>query len=403
MSKNILIKNNIKKKFYNNNLYLKDKKKINKIIKTIYNSFDTNKDTFHILSKKFELNINKIKLKRFDKYKTVVLIGMGGSILGAQAIYSFYKKKINKKFIFLNNLDQSKIEEVKKNINYKECLFIIISKSGNTLETLINVSLFKDKINNKNTIIITEKKESLLCNFAIDKNILQINHKNYIGGRYSVLSEVGMIPAHFMGLKSNLFRKNLASFFLLKKNSLLIDSAAKLKQIYNSKKINTIIFLSYAPELNDFLYWCQQLLAESLGKKGKGILPIVSQAPKDHHSLLQLYLDGPKDKLFYIFSLKSNKNMYVNKNVFGDAFKFAENQKLSKVIEEQKNALTKSLRNKNIPYRDFKVNKIEEETFGELFSYFISETALVGNLIGVDPFNQPAVEEVKNLAKHYLS
>ena len=79
------------------------------------------------------------------------------------------------------------------------------------------------------------------------------------------------------------------------------------------------------------------------------------------------------------------------------------NQKLSKVIEEQKNALTKSLRNKNIPYRDFKVNKIEEETFGELFSYFISETALVGNLIGVDPFNQPAVEEVKNLAKHYLS
>ena len=155
--------------------------------------------------------------------------------------------------------------------------------------------------------------------------------------------------------------------------------------------------------MNDFLYWCQQLLAESLGKKGKGILPIVSQAPKDHHSLLQLYLDGPKDKLFYIFSLKSNKNMYVNKNVFGDAFKFAENQKLSKVIEEQKNALTKSLRNKNIPYRDFKVNKIEEETFGELFSYFISETALVGNLIGVDPFNQPAVEEVKNLTKHYLS
>ena len=212
-----------------------------------------------------------------------------------------------------------------------------------------------------------------------------------------------MIPAYFMGLKINLFRKNLASFFLLKKNSLLIDSIAKLKQIYNSKKINTIIFLSYAPELNDFLYWCQQLLAESLGKKGKGILPIVSQAPKDHHSLLQLYLDGPKDKLFYIFSLKSNKNMYVNKNVFGDTFKFVENQKLSKVIEEQKNALTKSLRNKNIPYRDFKVNKIEEETFGELFSYFISETALVGNLIGVDPFNQPAVEEVKNLTKHYLS
>ena len=126
------------------------------------------------------------------------------------------------------------------------------------------------------------------------KKILLIEHKNYIGGRYSVLSEVGMVPAYFMGLKIKFFRKNLLSFFKSKKKNFLIDNVSKLTHIYKTKKINSIILLNYAPEVNNFLYWLQQLIAESLGKKGKGIIPIVSPAPKDHHSLMQLYLDGPK-------------------------------------------------------------------------------------------------------------
>ena len=147
--------------------------------------------------------------------------------------------------------------------------------------------------------------------FAKKRKILHINHKEYIGGRYSVLSEVGMIPAYFMGLKVNCFRKNLLSFFKTSKKLILIQSIVKLAHIYKLKKIKSIVLLNYAPQLNDFLYWCQQLMAESLGKNGTGILPIVSPAPRDHHSLMQLYLDGPKDKLFYIFSLnlkKKNEN-----------------------------------------------------------------------------------------------
>ena len=238
--------------------------------------------------------------------------------------------------------------------------------------------------------------------FAKNKKILQLEHKDYIGGRYSVLSEVGMLPAFFMGLKINNFRKNLLSFFKSKKNSILVESVVKLSHIYNSKKIKSIIFLNYAPQLNNFLYWCQQLIAESLGKKGKGILPVVSTVPRDHHSLLQLYLDGPKDKLFYIFSLNLNKTMKIKGSIFGKSFDFVKNKELSNVILSQKKALTKILKNKNIPFREFKINKINEETLGELFSYFILETALVGKLINIDPFNQPAVEEVKNLTKQYL-
>mgnify|MGYP006105430065 CR=1 FL=1 len=403
MRNNIYLKNCIGPTYFNKKIYLKDKIKIDKIISDISTSIDIKKDTFHLLSKKFNFNFKHSQLIKFNKYKTVILIGMGGSVLGSEALYSFFRDKIQKKFLFLDNLDQLKIERIKKKINLKNSLFIITSKSGNTIETLINSNLFKDKINNKNTIIITEQKTNLLNTYAKNKKILCINHKEYIGGRYSVLTEVGMIPAYFMGLKINLFRKNLQDLFKSTKKTLLVDSVIKLAHVYKYRKINSIILLSYAPEVNNFLYWCQQLIAESLGKKGKGILPVVSPAPRDHHSLLQLYLDGPKDKLFYIFSLRVNKKMKINKNIFGKKFSYAENKDLYKIKDAQKKALIAVLKNKNIPYQEFVVNKKNEEALGELFTYFIMETALIAKLIGVNPFNQPAVEEVKTLTKKYLS
>ena len=400
---NLSLKNNINQKYFVKNLYQIDKTKLNKIIKNIYNNLNDKKDTFHTLSKKFTINLKKSSLKKFTKHKSVILIGMGGSILGARSIYYFLKQKISKNFIFLDNLDQLKLEYIKKKINLKKSLFIIISKSGNTIETLVNSSLLKDKMNSKNTIIITEQKNNLLNTFAKNKKILHITHKDYIGGRYSVLSEAGLIPAYFMGLKIKKIRKNLLNFFKSKQKSLLIDNIIKLTQIYRHGKISSIILLNYAPEVNEFLYWCQQLIAESLGKKGKGILPVISQAPRDHHSLMQLYLDGPKDKLFYIFSVKVNKKMKINKNVFGKTFSYIENKDLSKAKEAQKKALLHVLKSKNIPYQEFIINKKNEETLGELFSYFIMETALIGKLIGIDPFNQPSVEQVKILTKKYFS
>jgi glucose-6-phosphate isomerase len=401
--KNFTLENNINKNYFKNNLYLKDKIRINEIIKKTYEKIDDEKNTFHVLSKKFNFAFDKYSFKNFIKHKTIIIVGMGGSILGAHSIYSFLKKKVNKNFIFIDNLDQAKIEDLIKKKNFKNNFFIIISKSGNTIETLINTNLLKDRISSKNTIIITEKKKNLLNTFAKNKKILQIVHKDYIGGRYSVLSEVGMVPAYFMGLDSGSFRENLLSFFKSKKNLILIESIVKLSHIYNQKKINSIILLSYAPQLNEFLYWCQQLIAESLGKEGKGILPVVSSAPRDHHSLLQLYLDGPKDKLFYVFSLTTNEKIKINKNIFDKSFKFVENKELSKVVLSQKKALIKVLKKKNIPFREFKINKINEDTMGELFSYFMLETAFIGKFIGIDPFNQPAVEEIKILTKQYLS
>ena len=172
-----------------------------------------------------------------------------------------------------------------------------------------------------------------------------------------------------------------------------------LTKIYKSKKINSLILLNYCPGLKYFLLWCQQLIAESLGKKGKGIIPIVSIAPRDHHSLLQLYLDGPKDKFFYIFSIKQNKKIKRTKGLFAEAIN---NSNIYNVLETQKNAMISILKNKKIPFISVDIKKRNEETLGELFSYFIIETVFLAESLGINPYNQPAVEQIKTLTKQNL-
>jgi glucose-6-phosphate isomerase len=145
--------------------------------------------------------------------------------------------------------------------------------------------------------------------------------------------------------------------------------------------------------------WCQQLIAESLGKRGKGIIPIISIAPRDHHSLLQLYLDGPKDKFFYIFSDEKTKKLKKTKSLFVDALN---NSNIYDVLETQKNAMISLLKNKKIPFLSVEMKKRNEETLGELFSYFIIETVFMAESLNTNPYNQPAVEQIKILTKKNL-
>ena len=164
-----------------------------------------------------------------------------------------------------------------------------------------------------------------------------------------------------------------------------------------------LIFFNYSPRLDKFLYWSQQLIAESLGKNGKGFLPLVSQAPKDHHSLAQLYLDGPKDKIFYIFSEKINSSKKIRIKKMSKKIDFLSNKSLNQVKYAQKNAFIKILKKNNIPFREFEILESSEETLGEFFSYFMLETAIIGKLSNINPFNQPAVEQIKINTENILA
>ena len=402
-NKNLFLKNNIQSENLKSSSSRYLSKKFEKIFLEIKRDIKDVKKTIHILDDKLKFNFKTRNLKKFKNFKTIVLIGMGGSILGSEAIYNFFKKKIKKKFYFFNDLNENKIIEFKKKENISKTLFIIISKSGNTIETLSNIfSLNIMKKNSKNIILISEKKNNLLFTMSKKLNLFYVEHKTNIGGRYSVLSEVGIIPAYLMGINITKIRSKILDCLKNSNKLFLKDSTIKLATLMRSKKFNNLVFLNYFPELEKFIYWCQQLIAESLGKKNQGFLPLISNAPKDHHSLLQLYLDGPKDKFFNIFSLEKNSKNKLNIKTTSIS-KILNKKKISTIKNAQKKALIKAFIRKKIPFREFKIKKENEEVLGQLFSLFIVETIIVGKLLKINPFDQPAVEEVKNNTKKMLS
>ena len=345
-------------------------------------------------SENYRFDFNNISVNKFNKYTNFNLIGMGGSSLGAKAIYNFMKPKIKKKFTFLDNLNSRNNNQKNKN----RTVNIIISKSGNTLETIANYSSLKQK--NKN-IFICENTNNYIKNLANKLNCLIINHKNYIGGRYSVLSEVGMLPAIFMGLKPKNF-KNLNhliknKFFL---NS-LIDSVVSTSYFIKKKKYNSII-LNYDELSKELFEWYQQLVAESLGKNSKGILPVVSNMPRDNHSMMQLYLDGPKNSFFTFFNVIDHDNKKINNSKLLSTLKYLKNKNLYQIKNTQKIATENIFRKRNIPFRSFNVLRRSEQALGELFTFFMLETILLGEMTKVNPFDQPSVELIKEETNRIL-
>ncbi len=398
-NKKIIYKNSLK-----NKSSLKLSKNFDHLYKDIKFNLDIRRDNFHILSKNYKLNFKNKDLKKFQRFKNIAVIGMGGSILGAEAMFNFFENKIKKNFIFFDNIDTRSSNKLNNLKNLNQTLFIVISKSGQTIETLSNfLSLRKIKKNAKNIIVVSEKTKNPLYLLTKKMNWFHVEHKKYIGGRYSVLSEVGIITAILMGINYKKLRSKIRFYLKNENKKFLKESSIKLADLLLKNKYRNLIFLNYIPELEKFLYWSQQLIAESLGKKGKGFLPLVSNAPKDHHSLLQLYLDGPKDKLFYIFSSKLIDKKKLNTKSLDSKLKFLNKKSLSEIKMAQKNALIRSLAKKKIPYREFQINSLNEENLGELFSLFILETAIIGKLSKLNPFDQPAVEQVKIDTKKQLS
>ena len=281
----------------------------------------------------------------------------------------------------------------------KNLLNIIVSKSGNTLETISNSNIFIEK-KNKN-IFITENQDSYLKILAQKLKAEIVDHNNFIGGRYSVLSEVGMLPIELAGLDSRKFKR--LNFLIKNKNFInsLVKNVSSTINLLKKKKFTSII-LNYDERSENLFKWYQQLIAESLGKKAKGILPIVSSMPKDNHSVMQFYLDGPKKNFFtfyYVFSKNSSK---INNKMILPSHKYLRSRTLEQILYSQKLATEKTFIKKKLPFRSFEILKRDEKTIGELFCFFILETILLGRALEVNPFDQPSVELIKKETRKIL-
>ncbi len=379
-----MLTNNISFKNFKNS---KIKLGVKNIFNSIKNHYYNNTDLFILsLTSNYKNSFNSKDLKKYRKFNFFRLVGMGGSSLGAKAIYSFLKFKIKKKFEFIDNIA---LHDLNKNNEKK--LNLVISKSGNTLETISN---FNTLNNNKNSIFITENNQNYLR--LIAKNLKKeiVEHKDYIGGRYSVLSETGMLPACLMGLDYKKFKR--FNHLIKNKNfqNQLISNVSFMLDLHKKKKTNSII-LNYDQNSQDLFYWYQQLVAESLGKKSKGILPIVSMMPKDNHSLMQLYLDGPKNNFFTFFRVEEKVSNWIHKKYLSNSYSYLSKKNTYDILKAQFEATQNVFKKRKIPFRTFVIKKRDEKTLGELFCFFILETIILGRALKINPFNQPEVELIK--------
>ena len=361
----------------------------------IFKDLLVNKENFffNTLSAEYQKTVSlKKSILKQKLHKNILVIGMGGSVLGSKMFSSFFG--LDKNYYFLDNLNNSIVNNfIKKDLS-KFSIFII-SKSGKTLETLTNCNIILNNFNkrknniSKNFIVISERN-NILSNFAKKNNLMFFEHNINLSGRYSVLSEVGL-------LMFNLDYKKIIQGInsVLKKglNKNLIRNAATLLTLIKKSKIDTHVSLIYSHNLLSYGYWHQQLLAESIGKKGKDFTPIISECPKDHHSIMQLYLDGKKNKFFTFFKTINNKLDQPIKDYFDQKFK---RNSLNNIIDSQFNATINVFKKNLIPFRVVLIDQKKPiQSFISLIVYSMLETAILCKALNLNPFNQPAVEEIK--------
>ena len=383
----------------NSTIYKNNLRKCSEIFKNLLN----NKENFffNTLSEDYQkrLFLKKIVLKK-KLHKNILIIGMGGSVLGSKMLSSFFG--LDRNYYFLDSLNNSTVNDfIKKDLS-KFSIFII-SKSGKTLETLTNCNIIlnnfkkRKKEISKNFIIISER-DSILFNFARKNNILFFEHNINLSGRYSVLSEAGLLMFNLDYMKiiqgiNSVFKNDL------KKN--LINNAATLLTFMTKSKIDTHVSLIYSNNLLNYGYWHQQLLAESIGKNGKDFTPIISECPKDHHSIMQLYLDGKRNKFFTFFKTINNKIDQPIKDYFDLKFK---KSSLNNIVDAQFNATIKVFKKNLIPFRVIFIDQKKPiQSFISLLVYSMLETAILCKALDLNPFNQPAVEAIKKETYSLLS
>lgn len=365
--------------------------------------------------------------------ETVVFLGTGGSSLGGQTIAQLGgwnipgdKGKAARHFprtrIF-DNLDPRSLELSLKMLNLETTRFVVISKSGNTVETLVQIIVVIDALKaagledriGQYVLGLTERRvegvnnglrdllESFKCNILL--------HETGIGGRFSSLTNVGLIMAIARGLDPLAIRagaRDVVATVLQQPSddaALSVQGAALNVGLYKERSISDVVMMPYSNQLARFSAWYVQLWAESLGKDGLGMTPIGALGPVDQHSQLQLYMDGPKDKLITILStsIKGSGPVVDVDLAKACGIDYMAGRTVGDLVDAQAHATIEALRGSGQPVRALHLGSVDEFTLGQLLMSFMLETILSAGLLGVDAFDQPAVEIGKKFARDYLS
>jgi len=358
---------------------------------------------------------------RFDD---VVLLGTGGSSLGGQTLCALADRGFGPRpgaprLRFMDNVDPDSFAVMLGALDPARTGFLVVSKSGSTAETLTQFLVCLDAFRKalgedeaaRHFTVITEPADNVLRRIAGRFGMRVLDHDPKVGGRFSVLSLVGLLPAMMAGLDAASVRRGAAGVLRPILDGAPADSlapvigAAIAAGLARENRVATSVLMPYVDRLADFGLWYRQLWAESLGKGGHGTTPVNALGTVDQHSQLQLYLDGPRDKMFTIVMLAcAEAGPAVPEDLADDpSLSYLRGRTIGALMDAEQRATAKTLVRNGRPTRIFRLETLDEEVMGALMMHFMLETIITAHLLGVDPFDQPAVEEGKVLTREYLA
>jgi glucose-6-phosphate isomerase len=375
---------------------------------------------FHWTKNNHEVELVEKVYTKFKHKKIFVHIGIGGSSLGPEMLISALKQNQDVKFIFINNIDSDEIHDQLLGINPRDALFYVVSKSGTTAETMaafsmmINWGKFKSNELKDYFVFCTDPKVGDLRKMSQDLSIECLSVPSSIGGRFSVLTAVGLLPAFFAGINAyELFSgaEKMKTVLLDKTSDNPLLKSSKFLMDLKEKGISQTVLMPYSSKLRNLSFWFVQLWAESLGKKksidGKvvntGLTPVPGYGATDQHSQVQLFMEGPFDKCLILIKVKNPKhNYHLNCELDYSSLRNLAKVNLNQLMEAELIGTIKALEEANRPYILLEIDSNNEQALGAMIIFFESLTALVGNSLGIDPFDQPGVEAGKIYAWEHI-
>ena len=384
---------------------------------TIVNNIQETLNNLHSLNiakDKELLNQTIFETLQFSKgKKNFIVFGTGGSNLGAKALINILQGDEKKNIFFYDNIDPINFKNSIKKIDLRSAGIIVISKSGSTPETLSQyaclIEIFDQKnelsILFNNSLIITEDKNSPLANIAHKNKCTLLKHEDDIGGRFSIFSNVGMVPAILAGLDVKEIHQGVLEEIKHQANFDFLKIAQFFRYQPARTSLANSVLMTYSDGLYYFGKWYLQLWAESIGKNNTGITAIHSVGTTDQHSQLQLYLDGPRDKFFtFITTNHANQGLQMhNKTMQENEINYLVNKKMGDLMQAEQKATMDTFKLNRFSFRQIHLKNIDEFSIGRLMAFSMMETIAACIYFEVDPFDQPAVEQGKKLTKQYLS
>lgn len=357
-----------------------------------------------------------------ERADTVVVMGTGGSSLGGQAFYAladagFGTSGDSPRVVFMDNIDPHTFDHLFRALDLSRTDFLLISKSGSTAETMSQALICMEEMSQvvdddsigDHFTVITEPKDSALSRLAQKWGMVQLPHDPGIGGRFSALSLVGMLPAAIAGLDPVAVREGaepvIASLLTSYKSDPALGAAVQ-SGLSEVSGVCSSVIMPYSDRLRTFGLWYRQLWAESLGKQGEGTLPVSALGTVDQHSQLQLYLDGPRDKFFTMIHAPSAGTGRLVRTAIADkepGLGYLDGRSMGDLLDTMQRATTETLIKNGCPTRVMTLEQVDEAAVGALMMHYMAETIIAADMLGVDAFNQPAVEQGKILAREYMT